>query len=107
MTIALIVGYFIVMALLDWVVEPYLRLRHEFFLAQDTDERNILKFFVLIFWPIGIPIVFFISGAIKLYHIICFIEEQADQWWKPKPKSEKVVDESKSDYRNISFIERK
>lgn len=109
------------MALLVWVIEPCLRLRFGWhFIRPDPNfiyvkDPNV-EFFgslILIFWPIGIPIFFIIKyGLIYLimyiYRSIIFLNKKSEQFWIPKPKlvPEKLIDETKSNYRSFAFIEK-
>lgn len=105
--VALTLGYIAMIFFVAWVIEPYLRIRHNIHITNDTLIKNDLKLMVSIGWPVGLPIWFFLKGANWIWnHIIC-MEEKVNQLWAVKVPSEKIVDETKSDYRNFSLIERK
>lgn len=119
--LAIILGYLFVIALLAWVIEPCLRLRFGwYFIKPDPNyigygdpNREVLGPLIAVFWPIGIPI-FFLTKYVLLHVIvgvyknIIRINNMTEKFWTPKPKTipEKIVDESKSNYRNFAFIEK-
>ena len=102
-----ITGYIVMIFIVAWVIEPYLRLRHNFLLSDDALIKDDLKFLVSVFWPIGLPVWFACKIILAAWKFIKYMEEKADQRWAPSIIPEKIVDESKSDYRNVSFTERK
>lgn len=95
--------YLSISGILAWVVEPYLRLRRGFVLANSDDDREILKILIPLFWPIAGPVYIVIKFVLSSIEIITKITEKSEQFWTPKPKPEKIVDEAKSSYRNVSF----
>lgn len=121
LALAIILIYLFVIALILWVIEPFLRLRlgwmfikyNDYIIDRDSD-RQFIGALILTFWPIGIPLFFIIKYVfahllVYTYLGIKYINKASEKFWTPKPKidPENVVDETKSDYRNFSLIERK
>ena len=122
--LTIILSYLSVIALIAWVIEPCLRLRFGWYFIKpdpkfysiygDGDpNREVFGALILAFWPIGIPLFFVIKyGLIYLimyiYRSIKFINKASEQFWTPKPKvvPERIIDETKTNYRNFAFIEK-
>lgn len=91
---------------LAWVVEPFLRLRCGFHLAEDSMDEEMVRFCVTVFWPIFLPIFLFTRFIIfPTISLITKINEKSEKFWEPKPEviSYPEIDESKSNYRSVSF----
>ena len=92
--------------LIAWVVEPFLRLRYNFYLAEDVFDREMVKFGITVFWPISIPVFLFMRFIVfPTIRFINKMEEKSEKFWERKPEvaSYQDIDESKSNYRSISF----
>lgn len=94
--------------LIAWVVEPFLRLRYNFLLAEDVFDREMVKFCVTVLWPIFLPVFLFAKFIVfPVIHLIKRMEEKSEEFWERKPEVESYqdIDESKSNYRSIRFKE--
>lgn len=94
--------------LLYYIVEPFLRLRCDITLAKDNTDREFVRVFGSIFWPLAIfvyPLCVLI--IFPFFRMLMNLEKTVDEFWakkpEPKAKPEREIDQAKSDYRNIKL----
>lgn len=77
----LVAIWFLIALILRWMVEPYLRIKH------DIWHDEVDKLFLTFFWPFGIP-VYFVFAAFLLYKI-SDLDDKADSFWHTKIRNKR------------------
>lgn len=99
------------------VLEPYLRLKYDFY-WNDNESAKFHRSLCALFWPvylfITILVMIYLIFVDEEYSITAFIRRRLDKlairidnFWSKRINKEKFIDEAKSSYRNISYMEKK
>lgn len=106
-TIYIVVGLVWILAL-----QPLLRFKYDVFIGP-KQEVLFHKYFGALIWPyylLGLFIGAVIMGLVYIYQkhsILDKLNNKIDNFWHNRLNPEKKIDETKSSYRNISYMEGK